>query len=102
MLRLLRKLSAHGVLLERCTLCCLSSLSSSSIYLSVGKMTKQVTWQHLKSAMEILRRFNLILVLDFVDDEMWALEEALGWTQARKQARPLSYMCIGAASACCV
>lgn len=36
-------------------------------------------------AMEILRRFNLILILEFVDDEMWALEEALGWTQARKQ-----------------
>ena len=24
-------------------------------------------------------------MLDFVDDEMWALEEALGWKQARKQ-----------------
>ncbi|CAB1111141.1 unnamed protein product [Ectocarpus sp. CCAP 1310/34] len=45
----------------------------------------QVTWEDLKMAMEILRMFNLILVLEFVDDEMWALEEALGWTQARKQ-----------------
>lgn len=54
----------------------------------------QVTWQNLKSAMEILRQFNLVLVLDFVDDETWAIEEALGWTQARKQVRPLPHMCV--------
>lgn len=47
----------------------------------------QVSWTSFKTAMEVLQRFNLILVLDFVDDEMWALEEALGWTQARKQVK---------------
>ncbi|CAN0381198.1 unnamed protein product [Ectocarpus sp. 12 AP-2014] len=48
----------------------------------------KVTWKDLKMAMEILRKFNIILILEFVDDEMWALEEALGWTQARKQVLP--------------
>lgn len=47
----------------------------------------QVTWEALKTSMEVLQRFHLILVLDFVDDEMWALNEALGWDAARKQVR---------------
>eukprot|EP00904_Undaria_pinnatifida_P002101 jgi/Undpi1/11892/HiC_scaffold_4.g01591.m1 len=49
---------------------------------------EKVTWTDFRAAVENLRRFNLILVLDFVDDEMWALEEALGWKQARKQVLP--------------
>lgn len=46
---------------------------------------EQVDAKYFKAAMETLRRFNVLLVLDFVDDEMWALEEAFGWKQARKQ-----------------
>lgn len=49
---------------------------------------EKVSWYDFRAAIENLRRFNLILVLDFVDDEMWALEEALGWKQARKQVLP--------------
>ncbi|CAM9814042.1 unnamed protein product [Ectocarpus sp. 12 AP-2014] len=57
-------------------------------YHKFNRWKDKVTWKDLKMAMEILRRFNLILILEFVDDEMWALEEALGWTQARKQVLP--------------
>lgn len=39
--------------------------------------------------MNVLRRFNLVLVLEFVEDEMWALEEAFGWSSPRKQVRDL-------------
>ncbi|CAM9914593.1 unnamed protein product [Ascophyllum nodosum] len=49
---------------------------------------QKVTWDNFLSAIEILERFNLILMLDFVDDEMWALEEALGWTQQRRVVLP--------------
>ncbi|CAM9519665.1 unnamed protein product, partial [Hapterophycus canaliculatus] len=49
---------------------------------------KQVSWEDLRSAIEVLQKFHLILVLDYVEDEMWALEEALGWKQARKQVLP--------------
>eukprot|EP00752_Nemacystus_decipiens_P012166 g10785.t1 len=48
----------------------------------------KVSWEALKTSMEVLMRFHLILVLDFVDDEMWALNEALGWDAARKQVLP--------------
>eukprot|EP00903_Cladosiphon_okamuranus_P017092 g15749.t1 len=48
----------------------------------------KVTFKDLKRSMEILQRFHLILVLDFVDDEMWALKEALGWEAPRKQVLP--------------
>ncbi|CAM9726146.1 unnamed protein product [Ectocarpus sp. 12 AP-2014] len=57
-------------------------------YHKFNRWKDKVTWKDLEMAMEILRRFNLILILEFVDDEMWALEEALGWTQARKQVLP--------------
>ncbi|CAM9474717.1 unnamed protein product [Ectocarpus fasciculatus] len=48
----------------------------------------QIAWEDLKSAMNVLRRFNLVLVLEFVEDEMWALEEAFGWSFPRKQWLP--------------
>lgn len=50
-------------------------------------MCVQIAWEDLKSAMNVLRRFNLVLVLEFVEDEMWALEEAFGWSSPRKQVR---------------
>ena len=62
-------------------------------------MNKQVDWRDFELALDNLARFNLLLVLDFVDDEMWALEEALGWKEARKQvcnfARDCAYVCLG-------
>lgn len=50
----------------------------------------QVSWKDLQSSMEVLRQFHLLLVLDFVDDELWALDEALGWDAARKQVTVMS------------
>ncbi|CAB1119604.1 unnamed protein product [Ectocarpus sp. CCAP 1310/34] len=48
----------------------------------------QIAWEDLKSAMNVLRRFNLVLVLEFVEDEMWALEEAFGWSLPRRKWLP--------------
>lgn len=48
----------------------------------------QVEWEEFEMAVETLQKFNLVLILDYVNDEMWALEEALGWTQARIQVCP--------------
>lgn len=45
----------------------------------------QIKWADFKSALETLQKFNVLLILDYVDDEMWALEETFGWKEARKQ-----------------
>lgn len=53
----------------------------------ISNKTKQVEWRDFERAIDTLERFNLLLVMDFVDDEIWALEKALGWKESRVQVR---------------
>lgn len=63
-------------------------LDLSWSYRKFDSWGQKVDWRNFKQAVDILAQFNLLLILDFVNDEMWTLHETLGWHEARKQVLP--------------
>jgi len=57
-------------------------------YRKYRKNKHKISWEDFESALDILQRFHLVLMLEWIDDSHKMIEEALGWLQPPRQVLP--------------
>ena len=48
----------------------------------------KIMWEDFESALDILQRYHLVLMLEWINDSHRLIEEALGWSQPPRQVLP--------------